>query len=58
MFEKIIEKLKAAECVGIFTHINPDGDALGSSYSLKSVLKSMGKKAEVYICGSIEPCIA
>lgn len=57
MFEKIIEKFREAKCVGIFTHINPDGDALGSSYSLKSVLKDMGKRAEVYICGTIEPCI-
>lgn len=58
MFEKIIEKLNKAECVGIFTHINPDGDALGSSYSLKNVLKDMGKRAEVYSCGNIEPCIS
>ena len=57
MFEKIIEKLNNAECVGIFTHINPDGDALGSSYSLKNILKDMGKRAEVYLCGSIEPCV-
>lgn len=57
MFENIIEKLNSAECVGIFTHINPDGDALGSSYSLKSVLKDMGKRAEVYLCGKTEPCV-
>ncbi len=55
MFEKIIEKLNKAEKVGIFTHINPDGDALGSSYSLKNVLVGMGKSARVYTCGSIEP---
>ena len=54
MYEKIIEKINRAESVGIFTHINPDGDALGSSFSLKSVLKSMGKKTEVFICGDIE----
>lgn len=58
MFEKIIEKLNNAECVGIFTHVNPDGDALGSSYSLKNVLKNMGKRAEVYISGKVEPCIS
>ena len=54
MFEKIIEKINKAEFVGIFTHINPDGDALGSSYSLKNILESMGKKAEVFISGDIE----
>ncbi len=55
MFEKIIEKLNKAEKVGIFTHVNPDGDALGSSYSLKNVLEGMGKQACVYIAGNIEP---
>lgn len=57
MFKNIIEKLNKAERVGIFTHVNPDGDALGSSYSLKKVLTNMGKCAEVYLCGSIEPCV-
>lgn len=57
MFKEIIKTLNEAKCVGIFTHINPDGDALGSSYSLKKVLTDMGKKAEVYLDGSIEPSV-
>ena len=31
----------------ILTHINPDGDATGSSFGLCQVLRSMGKKANV-----------
>ncbi|CAB4242541.1 Exopolyphosphatase-related protein [Methylacidimicrobium sp. AP8] len=31
----------------IFSHIRPDGDALGSSIGLASILKEMGKKARV-----------
>ncbi len=54
MFEKIIAKLNEAKTVGIFTHINPDGDAMGSSYALKLVLEDMGKTAEVFLCGGIE----
>lgn len=54
MFEKIIGRISNADTVGIFTHINPDGDALGSAYSLKEVLKLIGKKAEVFTCGAIE----
>ena len=50
MFEKIIEKLNKAESVGIAVHINPDGDALGSAFSLKNVLESMNKTANVYFC--------
>lgn len=57
MFENIISKINAANTVGIFTHINPDGDALGSSYSLKEVLKNMGKCAEVFWCGGAEKSV-
>lgn len=49
MFEHIIPLLETAEKVGIFAHENPDGDALGSSFSLKLVMQSLGKEAEVYL---------
>ena len=49
MFEKIIKRVENAEKIGIFSHINPDGDAMGSSYSLKLALEKMGKKAEVFL---------
>lgn len=57
MFEKIIEKLNRAERVGVVVHVNPDGDALGSAFSLKNVLESMNKKASVYFCGGVESCL-
>lgn len=49
MFEAIIPLLKTAQRVGIFTHQNPDGDAMGSAASLKLALKGMGKQAEVFL---------
>ena len=57
MFENIIQKIKKANHVGIFTHINPDGDAMGSAFSLKAVLEDMGKTAEVFYSGAVEPCL-
>lgn len=57
MFEKIIKKINAAECVGIFAHVNPDGDALGSAYSLRAVLRAQGKRAEVFPCSGWQPCV-
>lgn len=54
MFEKIIEMINKSSKIGIFTHSNPDGDALGSSYSLKLVLESMEKQAEVFTSGKTE----
>ena len=35
--------IKAAETILIFTHTNPDGDALGSAAALCRVLRKMGK---------------
>ena len=39
--------LKACDNIEIFTHIHPDGDALGSSYALCYALKKLGKKVRV-----------
>ncbi len=49
MFEKLIPLLLGAEKIGIFTHENPDGDAMGSAYSLKLAMLSIGKLAEVFL---------
>ncbi len=49
MFEAIISVLNKAERIGIFAHVNPDGDSMGSAYALKLALKGQGKEAEVYL---------
>ena len=49
MYEKIIEKINNADKILIFSHINPDGDAIGSSAALKLALESLGKKADIVI---------
>lgn len=49
MYDKIISALKRAKKIGIFTHVSPDGDAMGSSYALKLALIGLGKSAEVYL---------
>jgi phosphoesterase RecJ-like protein len=41
--QQIIELLKAAQKILILSHINPDGDALGSMLALLLVLKKIGK---------------
>lgn len=43
------EKIMSAKKVAIFTHIHPDGDALGSAYSFKLAMREMGKQAEVFL---------
>ena len=49
MLGKIAEKLKQAKKIAIFTHLNPDGDAIGSSFAMKYVLESIGKEAVIYL---------
>lgn len=46
--EKILELLKNARNIALFTHSRPDGDAIGSTLALKSALERMGKKAFVF----------
>lgn len=46
---KIASFLKEAQDITILTHINPDGDALGSSFALCAALEGMGKRVKVVL---------
>lgn len=48
MFEKIIKLLNDANTISIYSHINTDCDAMGSSLALKLALEQLGKKVDVY----------
>lgn len=50
---RIIKALRKYDDFALFTHVSPDGDALGSVFSLALVLNSMGKKTDVYISGLV-----
>ena len=47
--KKIIDLIKASQNIALFTHINCDGDAVGSVFALKKVLDEFGKKTTVFI---------
>ena len=49
VLENIKEKVENAKSILIITHLNPDGDAMGSSLGLLAALKKIEKKAVVYI---------
>lgn len=55
MFDEIIQKINSAAKIGLFAHINPDGDALGSLYSMKNVLSAMQKRVEIFLSGEPSP---
>ena len=42
-------KLKSAEKILVTAHINPDGDALGSTLAMCQALRQLGKSAQIYI---------
>lgn len=43
------EKLRAAKSVAITAHVNPDGDAIGSSLGLYHYLESVGKAVRILL---------
>ena len=54
-FSAGIELLKTAEKILITTHINPDGDAIGSALALYHFAKNIGKNANIIISESDTP---
>ncbi len=49
------EFLKSGDCFCIVSHINPDGDTLGSAYALAGILESIGKQVQVRCASPIPP---
>ncbi len=46
--EQMVSACRAARTVLIATHVNPDGDAIGSSLALAETLEKLGKKVVLY----------
>ena len=47
MYKKIWNKILESDNIVLISHLNPDGDALGSSLSIFNILKKMGKNVSV-----------
>lgn len=48
MFHKTWEEIKKSDNILLVSHVNPDGDTLGSILALYDVLKSIGKNVFLY----------
>lgn len=46
--DKIIDAIRAAHTVALVSHVNPDGDTIGSTLALKNGLDKLGKKTAVF----------
>lgn len=47
--EEAAEKMMAAQKLLLTAHVNPDGDAIGSTLALAAFLRGRGKRADVWI---------
>lgn len=50
---QIAEELKKYKTFALFIHIRPDGDAVGSALGLKSALRAIGKKADIFCADEV-----
>lgn len=53
--KKIIEMLKQANSIALFTHCNADLDAYGSVGAMYHYLKSEGKEVCIFLCEELNP---
>lgn len=49
MLDIVVKTLNEAKSVAIYTHINTDCDAMGSSLALKEALNQLGKQADIFV---------
>ncbi|MFC1499856.1 bifunctional oligoribonuclease/PAP phosphatase NrnA [Candidatus Zixiibacteriota bacterium] len=54
-FSEFRTALKGIERVLITTHVNPDGDAVGSVLGMRSILEQLGKLVEIVVSDPIPP---
>jgi len=47
MYKKIWNKIQESNNIVLISHVNPDGDALGSSLSMYNILKKQGKNVTI-----------
>ncbi len=48
-YKKAMDLIKESNTIYIVTHVNPDGDAIGSSMAMYLTLKNMGKDVQIII---------
>ncbi len=47
--EQVLAVMGAAQSIAIAGHVNPDGDAIGSAFALRDLLRAMGKDVVVLL---------
>jgi len=55
--QQTTEQIKSAQKILLLTHVNPDGDALGSLLALYLVLKQLGKEVTAVVPDQLSPSL-
>jgi phosphoesterase RecJ-like protein len=53
--ESLLEEIRTRDSFVLATHLNPDGDALGSLFGLADILESMGRRVFRYLEKPVSP---
>ena len=57
-FNSLDEVLKSSHRVAVITHVNPDGDAIGSSLAFSQLLRKLGHDVEVMVSNDFPEFLA
>ena len=57
-FNQITKLIKEADSIYLYRHINPDPDALGSTFGLKEIIKDNFNDKKIIVCGHHYPHLA
>ena len=55
IYKKIWDKIEESNNIVLISHVNPDGDALGSSLSMYNILKNMNKNVTIVNMTDLAP---
>ncbi len=53
MFSPVIERLRPARTIALFSHVRPDGDAVGSLVGFGLALEEQGKRVEMVLADGV-----
>ena len=51
--ETIARCIREAETIAVVSHVNPDGDTLGSAAAMRLILQAMGKEVTLFCDGKV-----
>ena len=55
--EAIARCIREAQTIAVVSHINPDGDTLGSATAMRLILQKLGKDVTLFCDGKIPDCL-